>query len=113
MVECIRKVKAMDIQKAAGDIDVSSGHDFYRWSAVVDGHFLTVTPWNLRKKRKFKKVPLMISFNSHEGATAIRRLVGTAGLENGVNRSLFKDALSGFAKGRNKRCGYFLCYVAV
>ena len=36
-------------------------------------------PW------KFKKVPLMISFNSHEGATAIRRLVGTAGLENGVN----------------------------
>ena len=80
MVECIRKVKAMDIQKAAGDIDVSSGYDFYRWSAVVDGHFLTDTPWNLRKKRKFKKVPLMINFNSHERATAIRRLVGTAGL---------------------------------
>ena len=28
MVECIRKVKAMDIQKAAGDIEVSSGHEF-------------------------------------------------------------------------------------
>lgn len=103
MVECIRKVKAMDIQKAAGDIFISPAHDFYRWSAVVDGHFLTDTPWNLRKKRKFKKVPLMISFNSHEGATSIRSLVGTAGLENGVNRSLFKDALSGFVKGRNKR----------
>ena len=49
-------------------------YDYFRWSPVVDSSFLRDNPRNLRKNGDFRQLPLMISFNSQEGATFINKL---------------------------------------
>ncbi|KAJ7384148.1 hypothetical protein OS493_023476 [Desmophyllum pertusum] len=61
--------KDTDIQRAAEKINYPF-YDDLRWAPVVDKNFLHDTPRNLREKGDFKKVKLMISFNSQEGATS-------------------------------------------
>ena len=107
MVACIREKEGADVQKASESIT----HRFYDtilWSPVVDRHFLLDTPHNLRRKGDFRKVPLMISFNSHEGASTLGFMVNSSfglmeSVDYGVNPSLFKAFLAKLAQGRNSR----------
>ena len=109
MIDCIRKAKDVDIQKASDDISFEF-YDYFRWAPVVDQNFLQDTPKNLRKKGAFKKLPLMVSFNSHEGATFISLIAkGLFGkmaksVDNGVDPSYFKDFLIKLPHARNSRC---------
>jgi len=107
MVACIRDKSAAEIQKATETIK-HGVIDHLRWAPVVDMNFLYDTPQNLRKNGHFKKVPLMISFNSHEGATLLGSTVNASlglmeSVDNGVNPALFKSFLKKFAHARNSR----------
>ena len=103
MVDCIRDKEGEDIQKAAA-IDYRFYGDV-RWAPVVDKHFLLDTPQNLRKKGDFKKVKLMISFNSHEGATLLGLMAKssfdlTDSVEDGVSFPIFKEFVTKLAHTR-------------
>ena len=105
MIACIRDKEGTAVQKASESIT----HRFYdinMWSPVVDMNFLHDTPRNLRKKGRFSKVPFMVSFNSHEGATTLGFMVNSSfglmkSVDNGVNPDLFNAFLVKFAHGRN------------
>ena len=104
MVACIREKKDTDIQRAAEKINYPF-YDDLRWAPVVDKNFLHDTPRNLREKGDFKKVKLMISFNSQEGATSFGPMAKSSGLsesvDNGVSSSFFKKFVTGLAHARN------------
>ncbi|KAL9966486.1 hypothetical protein ACROYT_G024568 [Oculina patagonica] len=107
MVACIREKKGSDIQKAADTISYRF-YDYLRWAPVVDKHFLLDTPRNLRKKKELKKVKLMISFNSHEGAASLGYMANSsfgmaASLDDGVSPSFFKEFVTKLAHARNSR----------
>ncbi|KAL9966495.1 hypothetical protein ACROYT_G024578 [Oculina patagonica] len=104
MVDCIREKKGADIQKASESINYRF-YDYLRWSPVVDKHFLLDTPRNLRKKGEFKKVKLMISFNSHEGSTTLGVMAKssfdlTDSVDDGVSLSIFKKFVKQLAYAR-------------
>ena len=105
MVACIREKKDTDVQKASKSENFRF-IDYIQWAPVVDKNFLHDTPQNLRKKGDFEKVPFIISFNSHEGASSLGALGnGTFGLmervDNGVNPAYFKSFLTKFAHAGN------------
>ena len=105
MVACMRQKKAMDIQKAVESIRFGFIDNIY-WAPVVDKNFLHDTPRNLRKMGNFKQVPLMISFNSQEGATFLGDMVNNSfglmeSVDNGVSQALFKTFLTKIAHARN------------
>ncbi|KAL9966485.1 hypothetical protein ACROYT_G024567 [Oculina patagonica] len=105
MITCLREKKATDIQRASESIR-NRFTDYFPWEPVVDNNFLHDTPRNLRSQGKFKKVKLMISFNSNEGGTFLGFMVNsTFGLsesvDNGVSRSVFKTFLRKLAHARN------------
>lgn len=75
-VERMRAKKAKDIQQASSSLIASFRfHDYLPWAPVVDKNFLCDSPQNLRKKGDFNHVPFMISYNSHEGASALAYMV--------------------------------------
>ena len=107
MIICIREKDAADIQNAANAIRYRFV-DHILWAPVVDNKFLPGTPRNLRKNKAFQKVTLMISFNSHEGATLLGYLVNTSfglmkSVDNGVKPGLLTDFVAKFARARNSR----------
>ena len=108
MMDCIRLKEETDIQKASESIIAAFRFKGYLpWAPVVDKNFLHDTPQNLRKKNEFRKVPLMVSFNSHEGASFLGifsvndSLTLMKGAENGVRPSLFESFLIRFAQDLN------------
>ena len=107
MLACILQQKDVDILKASDTI-LFGMSDNVRWGPVVDNYFLLDTPRNLRKKGDFRKVKLMISFTSHEGAGAVgfiaNRSFGMAeSVDNGASSSFFKKFVTNFAHSRNSR----------
>ena len=107
MVACILKHKDVDIQKASDSIPFGMS-DNVRWGPVVDDHFLLDTPRNLRKKGDFKKVNLMISFTSQEGAGSLGVMANWSfgmaeSVDNGASPSFFKKFVTNFAHSRNSR----------
>ena len=78
----------------------------------MDKNFLSDTARNLRKNHEngdFRPLPLMISFNSQEGATFINEVARSTfgkmaeSVEHGVNPAYFKAFLTKLAHGRNDR----------
>ncbi len=107
MVACIREKQDTDIQNASDTIH-HPFYDYLRWAPVVDNHFLLDTPRNLRKKEEFKKVKLMISFNSHEGAASLGFMANNSfgmatSVDDGVSPSFFKEFVTKLAHARNSR----------
>ena len=104
MVACIRDKNGTELQTAAEAIK-SRFIDVLMWAPVVDKHFLFDTPRNLREKGEFKKVKLMISFNSQEGgsylgSSAKSTLGMTDSVDNGVSPSFFEEFLTKLAYAR-------------
>ena len=99
MVTCVRSKKGEEIQNASNSISYQF-YEYLRWAPVVDKNFLLDTPQNLRNKREFEKVKLMISFNSQEGGAALGM---TGSVDEGVSPSLFKEFLTTLAHGLNSR----------
>ena len=99
MVACIRSKKGEEIQNASNSISYQF-YEYLRWAPVVDKNFLLDTPRNLRNKRDFEKVKLMISFNSQEGGKALGMV---RNVDKGVSPSLFKEFVTKLAHGRNSR----------
>jgi len=107
MLACILQQKDVDIQKASDTIPFGISH-IVRWGPVVDNHFLLDTPRKLREKGDFRKVKLMISFTSQEGAGGLgvmaNRSFGMAeSVDNGASPSFFKKFVTNFAHFRNSR----------
>ncbi|KAL9966492.1 hypothetical protein ACROYT_G024575 [Oculina patagonica] len=107
MVACIREKRDTDIQKASDSMNYGL-YDYLRWAPVVDKHFLLDTPRNLRKKGDFKKVKLMISFNSQEGGASLGVMANSSygmatSVDDGVSPSFFKEFVTKFAHARNSR----------
>ncbi|KAJ7384141.1 hypothetical protein OS493_023469 [Desmophyllum pertusum] len=107
MVACIREKKDTDIQKATEKINYQF-YRYLRWAPVVDKNFLHDTPRNLREKGDFKKVKLMISFNSQEGGTSLGYMASSsfgmaASVDNGVSPSFFKEFVTKLAHARNSK----------
>ena len=107
MINCIRAKEDTDIEKARESTMANFRFkDYLPWAPVVDKNFLHDTPQNLRKKNEFHKVPLMISFNSHEGASSLGATVNASfglmeSVENGVRPGLFESFLTKFAHSLN------------
>jgi len=107
MVTCIREKKDSDIKKAANSASYEESADYLTWAPVVDKNFLHDTPRNLRKRGDFKKVNLMISFNSQEGASSLAVMAKSAAfgltetVDNGVSPSFLKTFLKKLARVRN------------
>ena len=107
MLACIRERRDGDIQKASDSLILTT-FDYIRWGPVVDDYFLLDTPRNLRKKGDFKKVKLMISFNSQEAAGSLGVIAkwsfGMAeSVDNGASPSFFKKFVSNLAHALNSR----------
>ncbi|KAJ7384142.1 hypothetical protein OS493_023470 [Desmophyllum pertusum] len=107
MVACIREKKDTDIQKATEKINYQF-YSYLRWAPVVDKNFLHDTPRNLREKGDFKKVKLMISFNSQEGGTTLGYMVNSsfgmaASVNNGVSPPFFKEFVTKLAHARKQQ----------
>jgi len=106
MLDCIRAKKDTEIQKASESIIFSFRfYDYLPCAPVVDKNLLLDTLQNLRRNGKFKKVPFMISFNSHE-AGILELMVNssfelTESVDNGVNPALFESFLTKFAHAAN------------
>ena len=107
MIACMRGKEATDILKTSYSITFRYyGH--LPWAPVVDNNFLYDTPQNLRKKKYFRQVPLMVSFNSHEGATTLGYMVNASfrlmqSVNQGVSQVLFKDFVAEFSQAQNSR----------
>ena len=98
MMDCIRSKEDTDIEEASESVIANFRYvDYLLWAPVVDKNFLHDTPQNLRKKNEFHKVPLMISFNSHEGANLVSATVNASFVTPG----LFKSLLTKFAHALN------------
>ena len=107
MLACIRERRDEDIQKASDSIFFPT-FDYIRWAPVVDDRFLLDIPRNLRKKGDFKKLKLMISFNSQEAAGSLGVVANWSfgmaeSVDNGASPSFFKKFVSKFAHGLNSR----------
>ncbi|XP_031560577.1 cholinesterase 2-like [Actinia tenebrosa] len=79
LIECLRSKDASDIS-------------FYyeKFPApVLDNYYLTDTPENLRKKKLFHRVPVIIGFTKHEGHHNIRALE----LESPLNDNTFRKGI--------------------
>ena len=101
MISCMREKKGAEIQEASGKVNYPFTN-VLMWAPVVDKIFLFDTPRNLREKGEFKKVKLMISFNSHEGGyyvglTARSTFGMTESLDDGVSPSFFKEFVTKLA----------------
>ena len=101
MVACMREKKGAEIERASEKLEYFLA-DVLMWAPVVDKIFLLDTPRNLREKGEFKKVKLMISFNSHEGASYVGAIAGltfgmTENVGSGVNQSFFNEFVTKFA----------------
>ena len=101
MIACMREKKGPEIQKASEKVNYPFTN-VLMWAPVVDKIFLFDTPRNLREKGEFKKVKLMISFNSHEGGfyvglTARWTFGMTESLDNGVSPSFFNKFVTKLA----------------
>ena len=109
LVTCIREKKVSDIKEAAESANYGETADYVTWAPVVDKTFLHDTPRNLRKKGDFKKVNLMISFNSQEGSPTLSPLARSRAfglnesVDDGVSPSFFKTFLKKLANVRNSR----------
>ena len=107
MVACIRSKKGEEIQNASALTDYQF-YSYLRWAPVVDDNFLLDTTRSLREKQNFKKLKLMISFNSQEGGAFLgpyaRSTFGlTENVDNGASPSFFKEFLTKFSQTRNSR----------
>jgi len=107
MLACILRQKDVDIQKASDTLPLGMP-DNLRWGPVLDNHFLLDTTRNLREKGDFRKVNLMISFTSHEGAGAVGYMANrgfgmTESVDNGASPSFFKKFATNFAHSLNSR----------
>ena len=107
MLACIRKQKEVDIQEAADTLLFESS-DYVRWGPALDNYFLLDTPRNLREKGDFRKVKLMISFTSQEGAESLGAMANLSfgmaeSVDNGASPSFFKKFVTNFAHSRNSR----------
>ena len=107
MLACIRERRDEDIQMASDSIFFPT-FDYIRWAPVVDDRFLLDIPRNLRKKGDFKKLKLMISFNSQEAAGSLGVVANWSfgmaeSVDNGASPSFFKKFVSKFAHGLNSR----------
>ena len=105
MVACLREKEAADLLKFSRSNNFRFV-DYLQWAPVVDKNFLHDTPRNLRQKGDFKKVPFMISFNSHEGGTYLSLIASYSfgmveSVDNGVNGSYFKTFVTKLAHHRN------------
>ena len=105
MVACLREKEAADLLKFSRSNNFRFV-DYLQWAPVVDKNFLHDTPRNLRQKGDFKKVPFMISFNSHEGGTYLSLIANYSfgmveSVDNGVNGSYFKTFVTKLAHHRN------------
>ena len=101
MIACMLEKKGSEIQKAAEKVKYPFT-DVLMWTPVVDKVFLFDAPRNLREKGEFKKVKLMISFNSHEGGfyvglTARWTFGMTQSLDNRVSPSFFNEFVTKIA----------------
>ena len=101
MIACMREKKGVEIQKASEKVKTPFP-DVLVWAPVVDKVFLFDTPRNLREKGEFKKVKLMISFNTHEGGSYVGAIARfsfgmTESLDNGVSPSFFYEFVTKFA----------------
>ena len=102
MVSCIRSKSAVEMQNAAEMLTFKLT-DYLMWAPVVDNHFLLADPRELREKGEFKKVKLMISFMSHEGASYLGPVAKWSfglqeNVEDGVSPAFFKEFLKAFAR---------------
>jgi len=107
MVACIRSKKGEEIQNASNSITYQF-YEYLRWAPVVDKNFLLDTPQNLRNKGDFKKVKLMISFNSQEGGTTLGFMANSSfgmaeSVDDGVSPSFFEEFLTKLVRARNSR----------
>ena len=105
MVTCIRQKDASEIKEAADSVNYEVGADYLQWAPVVDNNFLHDTPRNLRAKKEFRKVNLMIGFTSQESANSLPITAKSFGLvqdvNDGVSPSFFKTFLTKLAHLRN------------
>ena len=74
----------------------------------MDANFLVDTTRNLRGKGNFKKLELMIGFDSDNGGAFLgpyaRSTFGlTENVDNGVSTSFFKKFVTKFSQTRNSR----------
>ena len=105
MVSCLSEKEATDILKASRSNNFQFV-DYVQWAPVVDNNFLHDRPLNLRQKGDFKKVPFIISFNSHEGGTYLSLIANYSfgmveSVDNGVNEPYFKTFVTKLAYHRN------------
>jgi len=107
MVSCLSEKEAADILKASRSNNFQFV-DYVQWAPVVDKNFLHDRPLNLRQKGDFKKVPFIISFNSHEGGTYLSLIANHSfgmlqSVDDGVNESYFKTFVAKLARHRNSK----------
>ena len=107
MVACIRSKKGEEIQNASTLTDYQF-YSYLRWAPIVDENFLVDTTRNHRDKGNFKKLKLMIGFNSQEGGAFLgpyaRSTFGlTENVDNGVSTPFFKKFVTKFSQTRNNR----------
>ena len=105
MVTCIRQKNASEIKEADDSVNYAVVTDYLNWAPVVDNNFLCDTPRNLRAKKEFKKVNLMIVFNSQEAANSLPALAKLLGsmedVNDGVSPLFFKAFITKLAHLRN------------
>lgn len=108
MVPCLREKSPTEILEASETANFQI-MDYTHWGPVVDKSFLHDTPQNLRKKGEFKNAPLMISFNSNEGAGALGIMANLSyiglmqSVDNGISKAFFKTFLAKYAQARHSR----------
>ena len=101
MVACVREKEGAEIKRASEKLK-NFFADVLMWAPVVDKIFLLDTPRILREKGEFKKVKLIISFNSHEGASYVGEIARftfgmTESVDSGVSLSFFNEFVTKFA----------------
>ena len=107
MVSCLSEKEAAHILKASRSNNFQFV-DYVQWAPVVDKNFLHDRPLNLRQKGDFKKVPFIISFNSHEGGTYLSLIANHSfgmlqSVDDGVNEPYFKKFVAKLARHRNSK----------
>ncbi|XP_066283262.1 fatty acyl-CoA hydrolase precursor, medium chain-like [Branchiostoma lanceolatum] len=85
MMACLRGKPAAELQNAEG-IDMRT--------PVVDGHFLTDTPWNILHKKQQNSVDYLLGTNNDEWGW-LQSLFRPYVNENGMNRTKFRDVMPG------------------
>ncbi|XP_035677459.1 liver carboxylesterase 1-like [Branchiostoma floridae] len=85
MMDCLRGKPAEDLQTAEG-INMQT--------PVIDGRFLTDTPWNILKKRQQNSVDYLLGNNNDEYGWILSLFRPYVNRE-GMNRTVFQDVLPG------------------